>query len=211
VILDFSITSLYFSIYLATPAEVILRHNQKKIFMETNNRTKWVIDPSHTEIMFRVKHLVIATVTGRFDVFEGFALTSGENFSGAAVEFSADIDSINTNQKDRDNHLKSPDFFDAANHPKLLFKSHSFEPAGAGQYKMRGDMTIRSTTKPIDLDVTFSGIVSDGYGNTKAGFEITGKLNRKDYGLLWNAVTEAGGVVVGDEVKLIINAELAKS
>jgi len=179
--------------------------------METNNKTKWVIDPSHTEIMFKVKHLVIATVTGRFDVFEGSALTNGDDFSDALVKFSAEVNSINTNQKDRDNHLKSADFFDAANHPRLTFRSDSFKLVEDNTYKMSGDLTIRSTTRRIDLDVEFSGIASDGYGNTKAGFEISGKLNRKEYGLLWNAVTEAGGVVVGDEVKLIINAELAKS
>lgn len=179
--------------------------------METKNKTKWVIDPSHTEIMFKVKHLVIATVTGRFDIFEGSALTNENDFSAAFVEFSADVNSINTNQKDRDNHLKSADFFDAANHPRLTFRSDSFKHIEGSTYKMSGDLSIRSTTRHIDLDVEFSGIVSDGYGNTKAGFEISGKLNRKEYGLLWNAFTEAGGVVVGDEVRLIINAELVKS
>jgi polyisoprenoid-binding protein YceI len=178
--------------------------------METTGKTKWVIDPSHTEIMFRVKHLVISTVTGRFDLFEGSAQTNGEEFSGASVEFSAEVNSINTNQKDRDNHLKSPDFFDAVTYPKIIFKSTSLTKVVDSKYKMSGNLTIRNTTKTIDLDVEYSGIVKDPYGSIKAGFEITGTLNRKEYGLAWNAITETGGLVVADDVKLQINVELMK-
>jgi len=179
--------------------------------METIVKTHWVIDPNHTEIMFRVKHLVIATVTGRFDSFEGAAYTNGEDFSGASIEFSADVKSINTNQTDRDNHLRSSDFFDALNFPKMIFRSTSLTKVSDSKYKMSGNLTIRTTTKPIDLDVEYSGIVKDPVGNTKAGFEISGKINRKEYGLMWHAVTETGGLVAADEVKLQINVELMKA
>ena len=178
--------------------------------MEPITKTTWVIDPSHTEILFKVKHLVIATVTGSFDRFEGHVVTEGDDFSGAAAGFSADVDSINTNQPDRDNHLKSADFFDAAGHPKLTFRSTGVKKIGRSGFVLTGDLTIRGTTRKIELEAEFGGIAVDPYGNTKAGFELTGKLNRKEFGLHWNAITEAGGMVVADEVKLQLNVELLK-
>ncbi len=173
-------------------------------------KTKWIIDPAHSEIQFKVRHLVISTVTGGFDVFKGVVFTEGDDFSNAEVEFSADVNSINTNQKDRDNHLRSADFFDAANHPELTFRSTAFKKTGESTYLMTGDLTIRETTLPVDIQVYFGGIAADPYGKTKAGFELSGKINRKDFGLLWNATTETGGVVVADEIKLQMNVELAK-
>lgn len=173
-------------------------------------KTKWLIDPTHTEVLFKVKHLVISTVTGSFQKFDGSLTTSSDNFDGAEIEFSADVDSIDTNQADRDTHLKSADFFDAANHPKLTFKSKSFKKKSDHEFKLTGDMTIRGITKTIDLDVDFGGTIKDPWGNLKAGFEINGKINRKDFGLQWNAATETGGLVVSDEVKLQLNVELAK-
>ena len=178
--------------------------------METTVKNNWVIDPTHSEIRFKVKHLVISTVTGSFDKFEGTVKASKDDFSDAEAEFSADIDSVNTNVADRDAHLKSPDFFDAANFPKLTFKSKKIARVDDNEYKMTGDLTIRGTTKEITLNVEFGGIIKDPWGNIKAGFEISGKLNRKDFGLQWNAVTETGGIVVADEIKLAINVELAK-
>ena len=177
--------------------------------META-KTKWAIDPYHTEILFKVKHLVISTVTGKFEKFDGSVLTNGNDWNDAQVEFSADINSINTGASDRDNHLKSADFFDAANYPKLTYKSTSFKKTADDKFVMNGEMTVRGTTHPLEIKVEFGGIMVDPYGNTKAGFELSGKLNRKEFGLHWNAVTEAGGMVVADEVKLAINVELAK-
>lgn len=171
----------------------------------TMEKTKWAIDPAHSEVHFKVKHLVISTTTGSFKKFSGSVEAVDDDFSQADVQFSIEADSVNTDNADRDNHLKSTDFFDAANHPSLDFK---------GAYadgKLKGDLTIRGTTKPITLDVDFGGVVKDPWGNTKAGFEITGKLNRKDYGLTWSALTESGGLVVADEIKLSMNIELAKS
>lgn len=177
--------------------------------METT-KTKWVIDPYHTEILFKVKHLVISTVTGKFEKFDGSVLTSGNDWNDAEVEFSAEIGSISTGVGDRDAHLRSADFFDAANHPKLIYKSSSFKKTGDDEFVMNGHMTIRGTTLPLEMKVSFGGIMVDPYGNTKAGFELSGKLNRKDYGLHWSAITEAGGMVVADEVKLALNVELSK-
>lgn len=170
--------------------------------------TKWIIDPTHSEVSFKVKHLVISTVTGYFKEFEGAAESSADDFVGATVSFSADINSIDTNQKDRDTHLKSADFFDAANHPKMSFAG-KIESDG-GEYKLVGDLTIKGNSKPLTLDVEFGGIAADPYGQTKAGFEIEGKISRKEFGLTWSAVTEAGSVVVSDQVRLIMSIQLVK-
>jgi polyisoprenoid-binding protein YceI len=172
--------------------------------------TKWIIDPAHTEIHFKVKHLVISSVTGSFDKFEGSMETSREDFTDAVIDFSADVNSVYTNMPDRDNHLKSADFFDTANHPKLTFRSKSIQKKKENEFILSGDLTIRGITRGIALDVAFGGIMKDPYGNVKAGFELTGKINRKDYALNWNAITEAGGVVVSDEVKILVNVEMVR-
>jgi len=179
--------------------------------MDQTEKTKWVIDPAHSEIQFKVKHLVISNVSGSFDKFNGTVYSDGNDFTNAQIDFTADVNSINTNQADRDNHLKSPDFFDAANYPELTFVSKSFQKKGETDFALLGDLTLRGTTKPLELQVEFGGVVKDPYGNTKAGFELTGKINRKDFGLHWNALTEAGGMVVSDEIKLMMNVELAKN
>ena len=179
--------------------------------MNPTEKIKWVIDPAHSEIHFKVKHLVISNVTGAFDKFNATVYSTGDDFTDARIDFTADVNSINTNQPDRDNHLKSVDFFDAANYPELLFKSKSLRKKGNNDFILTGDLTIRGITKQVDLDGEFGGIVKDPYGNTKAGFELNGKINRKEFGLHWNAITEAGGVVVADEIKLMMNVELAKS
>jgi len=167
--------------------------------------TKWVLDPMHSEVQFKIKHLVISTVTGSFKTFEGTVTTEGDTFEGANAEFSLDVASIDTNQEMRDNHLKGPEFFDAEKYPKITFKSTSIT-----NDTLTGDLTIKDVTKPVTLDIEHGGTATDFYGNLKAGFEITGKINRKDFGLSWNGVTEAGAVVVGEDVKLIINAQFAK-
>lgn len=170
----------------------------------------WLIDPAHSEVQFKVKHLVISTVTGSFGKFGGQMETESDSFSPAKISFEAEVDSINTNNADRDAHLKSADFFDASNFPKISFESESFEKAGESSFRLTGKLTMRGTTKTITLDVEHGGVMTDPYGNTKAGFELQGKISRKEFGLNWNAVTEAGGVVVDDEVKLLMNIQLAK-
>lgn len=174
------------------------------------NGTKWVIDPIHSEVFFKVKHLLITTVTGSFENFDGEVLTASNGFDNAQVWFSADVDSINTNAPDRDKHLKSADFFDAANHNKIEFKSKTFKKIRNSNYKLTGDITIRGITKEIELDAEYGGAMKDPWGNNRVGFEIFGALNRWDFGLKWNVVSEAGGAVVGDEVKLQLSIELIK-
>lgn len=172
--------------------------------------TKWVLDPMHSEVQFKVKHLVISTVSGFFKSFEGELETENDDFTDAKISFSLDINSIDTNQSQRDEHLKSAEFFDAEKYPKISFKSTSFTKTGDDEYKLAGDLTVKDITKPVTLDVEFGGAADDFYGNTKAGFEITGKINRKDFGLTWSGVTEAGAVVVGEDIKLLINVQFAK-
>jgi polyisoprenoid-binding protein YceI len=178
--------------------------------METREKTIWAIDPTHSEVQFKVKHLVISTVTGHFSQFSGRIETEKDGFEGASASFEAEISSISTNNTDRDNHLKSTDFFDAENHPKLTFSSTSFTKQSEDEYELKGIMTIRGNAKEVTLKAEHGGTVVDPYGNTKAGFEITGKINRKEFGLTWSATTEAGGIVVSDEVKLVLNVQFAQ-
>ncbi len=173
--------------------------------MNDNEKTIWRIDTAHSEINFKVKHMMISTVTGSFEKFDGNIETTASDFNDADFSFSATIDSINTNNKDRDAHLKSDDFFGVEKYPELIFKSKSFDGD-----KMIGDITIKGITQQITLDAEYNGTAVDPYGQTKAGFEFEGNLNRKDFGLTWSAVTEAGNVVVSDKVKLIASLQFVK-
>jgi polyisoprenoid-binding protein YceI len=168
--------------------------------------TKWNVDNMHSEIGFKVKHMMITNVSGSFGQFNATALTNGDDFSTAKFDFNAAIDSINTGVADRDGHLKSDDFFNAEQFPILTFKSTGVIKKDDENYIISGDLTIRDVTKHVDLNAEFGGIALDPYGQTKAGFSITGKINRSDFNLKWNAITEAGGIVVSDEIKL--NSEL---
>ena len=170
---------------------------------------KWVIDPTHSEIQFKVKHLMITNVTGSFDKFSASVETEDEDFMKAKISFTADTDSISTGNEQRDAHLKGADFFDAANYPQLKFVATKYENVdNDGSYELYGDLTIKATTKNVKLDVEFGGVVKDPYGNTKAGFTINGKIKRKDFGLHWDVITETGGVVVSDEVRLVCEIQL---
>ncbi|GEO07048.1 polyisoprenoid-binding protein [Adhaeribacter aerolatus] len=172
---------------------------------------KWVADPMHSEIQFKVKHLMITTVTGYFQKFNVEALTANDQFTSAdSVIFTADVNSISTNNEQRDTHLKSADFFDAENHSEIHFVGTKYEKVSGDDYALHGDLTIRGTTKPVAVKVEFGGIVVDPYGQTKAGFTVSGKISRKEFGLTWNAVTEAGSVVVSDEIKLQAEIQLVK-
>lgn len=179
--------------------------------METAPKTKWIIDNTHSEVQFKVKHLVISTVTGAFKTFEGAIETENEDYDGALANFSLDVTSIDTNVKDRDAHLKSDDFFSAEKFPQITFKDGLLNKVSDEKYTLTGILTIKDVSKKITLDVTYGGTMVDGYGQTKAGFEVLGAINRKEFGLTWSMVTEAGGVVVGDEVKLLLNIQVVKS
>lgn len=168
------------------------------------------IDPAHSEINFKIKHLMITNVTGSFTKFEGSIESSKDDFTDAQIHFEADTDSITTNNEQRDAHLRSAEFFDAPQFPKVTFDSTSVEKKGGDDYTVHGNLTMHGVTKPVTLNAEFLGENKDPWGQTKVGFEITGKLMRKDFGLTWNAALEGGGVLVSDEVKLNMNVQLIK-
>ncbi len=166
--------------------------------------TRWAIDPTHSEITFKVKHLMISNLKGEFRNFQ--ANIDGEDFTKSTISANIDTSSISTNNNDRDTHLKSPDFFEVETYPEITFVSTSIKKVDEVEFKLVGNLTIKGITKEITLDAEFGGFMKDPYGNEKAGFSINGKLNRKDFGLNWNTALEAGGIMVGNEIK--INAEV---
>ncbi len=172
--------------------------------------TTWKIDPTHSEVQFKVKHLMITTVSGQFKSFDLTAETEAEDFKKVnKLTFSAEVNSVDTNNAQRDEHLKSAEFFDAETHPQISITADAFDIVD-DEFKLNAELTIKGTTKPVTLNVDFGGIVVDPYGQTKAGFTVTGKISRKEFGLTWNAVTEAGQVVVSDEIKLIAEIQVIK-
>lgn len=172
--------------------------------------TKWAIDPTHSKVNFRVKHLMISNVEGNFKEFEGQVTTDGDDFSTAEISFTMNAASVDTEIADRNAHLKSPDFFDVEKYPAISFVGKGMKDLGDDLYELTGNLTIRDVTKPVTLTVEYGGIMTDPWGNVKAGFSLTGKIKRKDWGLNWNAALEAGGVLVGEEVKISGDIELAK-
>jgi polyisoprenoid-binding protein YceI len=171
--------------------------------------TKWSLDPTHSEVSFKVKHLMISTVTGQFKKFSLEGETESDDFNTAKkIEFSADINSIDTNNEQRDAHLKSADFFNVEQHPQIVFSGNKYQ--GDEDGKLFGNLTIAGITKPVILNVEFGGIVVDPYGHTKAGFTVTGKISRKEFGITYGAVTETGGVLLGDEIKVNGEIQLVK-
>lgn len=172
--------------------------------------TKWALDPTHSEIQFKVKHLMISKVTGQFQKFEGTVETEGENLETAKVNFSADVDSVSTNNEQRDAHLKNNDFFDTEHHAKLTFVSEKLQKIDDEHYKLYGTLTIRGVSKQEVLNVEFGGQVQDPWGNTRVGFTVTGKINRKDYGVSFGMISETGGVLLGYDVEINAQAEFVK-
>jgi polyisoprenoid-binding protein YceI len=173
-------------------------------------KTTWVIDPTHSEIAFKVKHLMISNVKGSFSEFGGQLLTDGDDFSTAEISFQINPASISTGVADRDGHLKSPDFFDVENFKEITFTSGKLAKKDDDEFVLTGDLAIKGVTQQVKLDVEFGGLMTDPWGNEKAGFTLNGKINRKDFGLTWNAALEAGGVLVGDEIRINCDVELAK-
>jgi len=168
------------------------------------------IDPAHSEITFKVRHLMITNVTGKFTKFDATMQSDRDDFTDAVVTFEADVNSITTHTEQRDAHLKSDDFFNAEKYPKITFRSTALKKESKDEYKLYGDLTIRDTTKPIMLNVTYNGLINDPWGNERAGFEIEGRIDRLEYGLKWNVLTDTGGMVAGKDVKLLINVEMVK-
>jgi polyisoprenoid-binding protein YceI len=176
-----------------------------------NAQTKWTTDNAHSNIRFTVAHLVISEVEGNFKAFNGTITSTNADFDGAKIEFSVDVKSINTENEMRDTHLKSDDFFNAEKYPQMTFKSVSFKKVSGNKYKLTGNLTIRDVTRSVTFDVTYGGTANDGYGNTKAGFKATAVIDRLDYNLKWNKLTETGGSVVGKDITIDLKLEFAKA
>ncbi|MBK6756085.1 MAG: YceI family protein [Flavobacteriales bacterium] len=176
----------------------------------TSTRTKWAVDPSHSEIVFKVKHLMIANVKGTFQKFNASIEAVGTDFHHAKVHATMDAAGIFTNDENRDKHLRSADFFDAEKHPHLEFKGTAMEHVSGSDYKLTGDLTIKGITKPVTLDVEFGGKNTDPWGNEKLAFSLSGKIHRKEWGLNWNSALETGGVLVSDEVRISAEVQFTK-
>lgn len=172
------------------------------------SNTKWAIDPTHSEIGFKVKHLMISNVKGNFTAFEG--AIDGEDFATAPINVKIEAGSITTHNADRDNHLKSADFFDTENFGTISFESKSIKKVDDEEYKLSGVLTIKDVSKEVTLDVEYGGTNTDPWGNEKLAFEINGKINRKEWGLNWNAALETGGILVGEDVKLHAEVQFVK-
>ena len=215
------INAINYPISMATASvqdNFVVRKKRKEIHsLNIHSKTKknimattWTLDPTHSELQFKVKHLMITNVTGTFKNFDLAVETDSADFKHAnKIEFTADINSIDTNNEQRDTHLKSADFFDAGSHPQLKFTSNNYVVNG-NEGTLEGNLAIRGVSKPVKLKVEKGGIVVDGYGQTKAGFTVEGKISRKEFGLTWNAVTEAGSVVVSDDIKIHAEIQLVK-
>lgn len=187
--------SLFFAVAVAT---------------QTFAQNVWTIDGAHSDISFSVSHLVISEATGKFKKFEGELKAKSDDFVDADITLTIDAASINTDDEKRDGHLRSPDFFDVAQYPTIVFKSKSFKKVEGNKYKLVGDLTMRGVTNPVELDVTFKGTAKSPWGQIVSAFKITGAINRTDFGLTWNKPLEAGGLLVGEIVNLSANVELVK-
>ncbi len=195
---------------MRTLKSVIIFLSLFALSLAQNKETTWVVDKAHSKIGFAVTHLLISEVEGHFKDFDINVTSTRDDFENAKIEFTAKTASIFTDNEKRDEHLRSDDFFNSNKFPEMKFVSKSFKKVGKNKYKLTGDLTIRDVTKQITLDVVYNGTVKDPWGNTKAGFNVSGQLNRFDYGLKWNALTELGGAVVDKIVKLRIHVELTK-
>ena len=174
------------------------------------NKTTWAIDPVHSDVQFKIKHLVISNVTGAFKKFEGSIIQEGDDFNNAKVNFTIDVKSIDTNQAQRDEHLQSGDFFAADLYPQIIFNSTSFVKVDDDNYKMGGNLTMRGVTKSIELSVEHGGSEDNGHGILKYGFEVTGIVNRKEFGMTWNKILDSGGLGLSEDVKLIASIQVAE-
>ncbi len=173
-------------------------------------KSNWSLDPTHSEVGFKVKHMMFTNVSGKFNSYSVEMSNEDDDFSTSEISFSADISSIDTNNTDRDNHLKSGDFFDAEKFPQMIFKSTGIEKKSDSDYVVNGNLTIKDVTKPVSLKAEYSGLMKDPWGNIKAGLSIETKINRKDFGLTWNAALETGGVLVGEDVRILAEIQIVK-
>lgn len=170
----------------------------------------WSLDPTHSALQFKIKHLMISTVTGQFNQFKAAIETKGDDFTNANIHFEATVESISTNNEQRDAHLKNGDFFDAEKYPLITFDSERMEKVADDEYELHGTLTMRGVGKKITLHAEFGGITKDPWGNTRTGFSVSGKINRQDFGISFGAVSETGGLLLGDEVKINANVQFVK-
>lgn len=178
---------------------------------EVTTKTKWILDPAHTEIGFKIKHLMIASVRGIFKEFDASIYTTDEDFMTAEIDFWINPESIDTNDKKRDEHLKGADFFDVEKFKEINFTGNTYEEVDKdGSYELFGELTIKGIKKQVKLDIEFGGVMKDPWGNERAVFSIHGKINRKDWGLTWNTVLETGGVLVSEDVWITCEIQLIK-
>lgn len=175
-----------------------------------NAQSKWSFDSSHSTVRFAVDHMVISEVEGQFTSYEGTVETSKDDFSDAKITFSIDINSIDTDDVKRDNHLKDKDFFEVEKYPKITFKSTSIEEVKKGKYTLKGNLTLHGVTKEVSLNMSYGGTIKDPWGNTKAGLKVTGTINRTDYNLKYNSIMEAGGLMIGEDISITCKVELIK-
>jgi polyisoprenoid-binding protein YceI len=172
--------------------------------------TEWKIDHSHSNVTFEISHMVVATVTGKFEQFDGTIKSDADDFTDASIDFQIETASVNTNNEKRDAHLRNDDFFDSENIPYITFKGKKMEKKSGNNYSLTGDLTMNNITREVELDVRFNGTIKDPWGGTRAGFRVSGELNRYDYDLKWNNTLESGGLLVGENVDLRVNLELIK-
>jgi len=180
------------------------------ITITATSQTIWKVDPVHSKVIFSVSHMVISEVSGRFNDFEATIVQTKDDLSDSKLTATIKTKSIDTDNEGRDKHLRSADFFDVEKYPEITFTSKSFEKTGKDTYKITGDLTMHGATKPVVLETKFNGTMNDPWGNTKAGFKAETKVNRKDFNIVWNKTLEVGGLLVGDEVEITINIEMAK-
>ena len=173
--------------------------------------TTWSFDPAHSEVQFKVKHLVISNVSGSFKSFGGSVVTEGDDFETAKIEFFIDVQSIDTNQPQRDEHLRSGDFFEASAYPRITFESNSLKKVSGINYTLSGHLTMHGITQAVELNVEYGGVGKDSYGNIKHGFEVSGVIHRKEFGMVYNAVLEAGGLTIGEDIKITANVQVLKA
>lgn len=174
-------------------------------------QTKWTVDPVHSSVKFNIENMVISEVDGKFNTYNGTIVSSKPDLTDAVINFTIDVKSIDTDNEMRDKHLLEPDFFDAAKYPQITFKSTSFKKISGNKYILNGNITMHGVTKPAKFNVTYGGTAKDGYGNLKAGFKAIGTLNRFDYGLKYNDLTEAGGAMLGKDVEIELRLQFAKA
>ncbi len=173
-------------------------------------KTKWVLDPTHSELGFKIRHLMISNVSGAFKNFQAEVETEGTDFSSARIALTAEMTSISTNNEQRDVHLRNADFFEVEKYPELVFKSTRVETTDSDSFDLYGELTLKGITKPIKLSIEYNGLTKDPWGGERAGFLVTGKIKRSDWGINFNAALETGGVVLSEEVKINSEIQLVK-